>query len=88
MYDDIWCLESLIDDSEGREPNVTLSQCESRCIAKSECNYILYGDDVFEGAARCVLFQSCARRDRYQDGNPIVYLKVVNTGTTNFEKMN
>ena len=84
----IWCADpSIISDTEGGEPDITLESCQQRCLNEASCNFMFFGIESYScrfgteaGCAqsgvyvnRCALFETCDERTTYLDGNPSTY---------------
>ena len=77
---DVWCGSAgIISDSgpEGSEPDITYQECQERCENEVECNFILFGIEVYGGSNRCIVLKSCDDRSVYNDNDPNVYRRPV-----------
>ena len=77
----------MIADTRGMMPDVTLLDCQKRCLQETSCNFMFYGIEAYTcqlgtepecmrygiDANRCALFKTCDSRTQYSGSNPIVY---------------
>ena len=78
-YKDVWCgdQQAIISDTEGTEPDITFQECKERCSNEVECNFILFGIEVYGSSNRCIVLKSCDDRSVYNDNDPNVYRRPV-----------
>ena len=75
-YNKIWCGDNgKISDTWGKEPDITLSDCQHRCFKEESCRFMFHGIDVWKDfrANRCAVFRACDDRTEYSPNDPTVY---------------
>ena len=77
-YTDTMCADQgIISDTEGAEQDITLQECQQRCLKEFSCNFIFFGIAVWGLVAnRCALFETCDNPIKYTDNHPAVYRRV------------
>ena len=77
-YTDTLCADQgIISDTKGAEQDITLQECQQRCLKEFSCNFIFFGIAVWGLVAnRCALFETCDNPIKYTDNHPAVYRRV------------